>query len=159
MRVSRTCSKTGCSQIAAATLTYVYKDSTAVLGPLATQAEPHAYDLCAQHAKTLTAPRGWQVVRLASEFTPAEPSDDDLEALANVVREASKRRHLSTARVNKNWDGHLSPEATSGGSGHPGNEYDAYAKQGLTPQHRPVTEQRRGHLRLLPGGLPDKSVQ
>ena len=72
-------------------------------------------------------------MRLASEFTPAEPSDDDLEALANVVREASKRRHLSTARVNKNWDGHLSPEATSGGSGHPGNEYDAYAKQGLNP--------------------------
>lgn len=142
--------------MAAATLTYVYKDSTAVLGPLATQAEPHAYDLCAQHAKTLTAPRGWQVVRLASEFTPAEPSDDDLEALANVVREASKRRHLPTVKVNKNWDGRLSPEATSGGSGHVGHEYDAGAKQGLPAGRRKAQERRRGHLRLLPGGLPDQ---
>ncbi len=143
--------------MAAATLTYVYKDSTVVLGPLATQAEPHAYDLCAEHANTLTAPRGWQVVRLASEFSPAEPSDDDLEALANVVREASKRRHLSTSKVNKNWDGRLSPEATSGGSVHPGHQYDANAKQGIGPEARPIPEQRRGHLRLLPGGLPDQN--
>ncbi len=143
--------------MAAATLTYVYKDSTVVLGPLATQAEPHAYDLCAEHANTLTAPRGWQVVRLASEFSPAEPSDDDLEALANVVREASKRRHLSTSKVNKNWDGRLSPEATSGGSGHPGCEYDVNAKQGVRPAPHSAPEKRRGHLRLLPGGLPDQT--
>ncbi|WP_288292151.1 DUF3499 domain-containing protein [uncultured Varibaculum sp.] len=155
MRVTRSCSKNGCNQVAAATLTYVYKDSTVVLGPLATQAEPHAYDLCAEHANNLTAPRGWQVVRLASEFTPAEPSDDDLEALANVVREASKRRHLSTAKVNKNWDGRLSPEATSGGRGHVGHEYDAGVKQGLPAGSRKAPEKRRGHLRLLPGGLPD----
>ena len=48
-----------------ATLTYVYSDSTAVLGPLATYAEPHCYDLCAEHAERLTAPRGWEIVRLA----------------------------------------------------------------------------------------------
>ena len=32
---------------AIATLTYVYGDQTAVVGPLATYAEPHTYDLCA----------------------------------------------------------------------------------------------------------------
>ena len=53
-----------------ATLTYVYADSTAVLGPLATYAEPHCYDLCEQHAGSLTVPRGWEVLRLAMPATP-----------------------------------------------------------------------------------------
>ena len=48
-----------------ATLTYVYSDSTAVVGPLATYAEPHTYDLCTEHADRLTPPRGWDIVRLA----------------------------------------------------------------------------------------------
>ena len=80
----------GCGSAAVATLTYVYSDSTAVLGPLATQAEPHTYDLCIDHAERLTVPRGWDVVRLATEFEPAPPSSDDLLALANAVREASR---------------------------------------------------------------------
>lgn len=73
-----------------ATLTYVYADSTAVLGPLATHAEPHCYDLCAEHSERLTAPRGWEVVRLALDTTVARPSGDDLEALADAVREAAR---------------------------------------------------------------------
>ena len=73
-----------------ATLTYVYADSTAVLGPLATYAEPHCYDLCAEHSERLTAPRGWEVVRLNSDTGPIRPSGDDLEALANAVREAAR---------------------------------------------------------------------
>ena len=71
-----------------ATFTYVYSDSTAVLGPLATVAEPHCYDLCAAHSQRLTAPRGWEVVRLAPSETHYQPSDDDLLALADAVREA-----------------------------------------------------------------------
>ena len=74
---------------AVATLTYVYADSTAVVGPLATQAEPHSYDLCNQHAHRLTAPRGWEVVRFEGEFTPQHTSDD-LTALAEAVREAGR---------------------------------------------------------------------
>ena len=74
-----------------ATLTYVYADSTAVVGPLATYAEPHGYDLCAEHSQRLTAPRGWEVVRLAPDPDVATgPSSDDLEALANAVREAAR---------------------------------------------------------------------
>ena len=73
-----------------ATLTYVYADSTAVLGPLATYAEPHCYDLCAEHSERLTAPRGWEVVRLAIDSAAARPSGDDLEALADAVREAAR---------------------------------------------------------------------
>jgi hypothetical protein len=73
------------------TLTYVYRDSTAVLGPLAAYVEPHCYDLCEKHAARLTAPRGWDVVRLPVD--PAADRADDLEALANAVMETpSKRR-------------------------------------------------------------------
>ncbi|MEU8505568.1 DUF3499 domain-containing protein [Streptomyces brevispora] len=86
----RRCSRTACGRPAVATLTYVYADSTAVLGPLATYAEPHCYDLCAEHSERLTAPRGWEVVRLADPSAPTRPSGDDLEALANAVREAAR---------------------------------------------------------------------
>jgi hypothetical protein len=71
-------------------LTYVYNESTAVVGPLAAFAEPHTYDLCEQHARNLTAPRGWQVVRHEGEFKPPPPTTDDLVALAEAVREAAR---------------------------------------------------------------------
>jgi hypothetical protein len=73
-----------------ATLTYVYSDSTAVLGPLATYAEPHAYDLCEAHSERLSAPRGWEVLRLAPDADAFGPSGDDLLALADAVREAAR---------------------------------------------------------------------
>ena len=88
--VVRRCSRTACRQPAVFTLTYVYADSTAVLGPLATYAEPHCYDLCAMHAERLTAPRGWEVVRLPTDSAGAGPGSDDLEALADAVREAAR---------------------------------------------------------------------
>lgn len=85
---ARQCSRPACKQAALYTLTYVYKESTAVLGPLAAFVEPHCYDLCARHADRMTAPRGWEVVRLPA---PAEEEvADDLEALANAVREAAR---------------------------------------------------------------------
>ena len=83
---SRRWSRSGCSEPATSTLTYVYRDSTAVLGPLATRAEPHCYDLCRTHASALSAPRGWEVIRLAVDPDP-RPSSDDLLALADAVRE------------------------------------------------------------------------
>ena len=73
-----------------ATLTYVYSDQTAVLGPLATFAEPHAYDLCDAHSDRLSAPRGWEVLRLAPDPDALGPSSDDLLALADAVREAAR---------------------------------------------------------------------
>ena len=104
-----------------ATLTYVYADSTAVLGPLAQHAEPHSYDLCVEHAERLTAPRGWEVVRLTPEFSPAPPSRDDLLALADAVREAGRRTEPEPPPL---------PEAV-----------------GAVPNDAP----RRGHLRVLRG--------
>jgi hypothetical protein len=87
---ARRCSRTACTATAVATLTYVYADSTAVVGPLATSAEPHTYDLCSLHAEGLTVPRGWATVRHEPEDGSAGPSGDDLEALADAVREAAR---------------------------------------------------------------------
>jgi uncharacterized protein DUF3499 len=62
----------------------------AVVGPLAAFAEPHSYDLCEEHAVRLTVPRGWEVVRHVGEFPSPIPHADDLEALADAVREAAR---------------------------------------------------------------------
>ena len=90
MTPARRCSRTACGRPAVNTLTYVYADQTAVLGPLATYAEPHAYDLCATHSERLSAPRGWEVIRLAPDPAAGRPSGDDLLALADAVREAAR---------------------------------------------------------------------
>ena len=96
MTTARRCSRTACRRPAVATLTYVYSDQTAVLGPLATYAEPHAYDLCDEHSERLSAPRGWEVVRLALDPDALGPSTDDLLALADAVREAAREPHPGT---------------------------------------------------------------
>ena len=61
-----------------------------MLGPLATYREPHCYDLCDGHSVRLTAPRGWEVVRLELDPQALLPQPDDLEALANAVREVGQ---------------------------------------------------------------------
>jgi hypothetical protein len=86
----RRCTRTACSRTAVATLTYAYADLTAVVGPLASYVEPHSYDLCEEHAVRLTVPRGWEVLRHAGEFPAPIPHADDLEALADAVREAAR---------------------------------------------------------------------
>jgi len=90
VRHLRGCTRTGCTRPAVATLTYAYSDLTAVVGPLATFSEPHSYDLCEEHALGLTVPRGWEVLRHEGEFPAPIPHTDDLEALADAVRDAAR---------------------------------------------------------------------
>lgn len=71
------------------TLTYVYSESTAVVGPLATYSEPHAYDLCAVHGERLKVPHGWNVIKQEISQVSQGPSDDDLMAIADAVREVA----------------------------------------------------------------------
>jgi hypothetical protein len=87
---TRRCSRAACGRAALNTLTYVYADQTAVRGPLAMYAEPHAYDLCDVHSERMSAPRGWEVMRLAPDPAAQGPSNDDLLALADAVREAAR---------------------------------------------------------------------
>ena len=86
VNVPRRCCRPGCPHYAVATLTFVYSDSTAVIGPLATAHEPHSWDLCVSHAGRITAPRGWELVRHSGPLA-TNPDEDDLIALAEAVRE------------------------------------------------------------------------
>lgn len=44
-----------------ATLTYDYQARVTWLDPLAGEAHPMSYDLCAGHSGAMTVPRGWQL--------------------------------------------------------------------------------------------------
>lgn len=59
--MARQCSRTGCSERAAVTLTYQYSHAQVWLDDLTAERDPHAYDLCDRHADRLTAPQGWQI--------------------------------------------------------------------------------------------------
>jgi hypothetical protein len=138
----RCCSRTACKQSPVYTLTYVYRDSTAVLGPLAAYVEPHCYDLCEKHAARLVVPRGWDVLRLPPD--PARERADDLEALANVVREAGSAGGAGGA----------GRSGGQGSSGHPERvEHPERLGQPRPPVAEPVGQGvevgRRGHLRVL----------
>ena len=141
VNVPRRCCRPGCPHYAVATLTFVYSDSTAVIGPLATSRDPHSWDLCVSHAGRITAPRGWELVRHSGPLA-TNPDEDDLIALAEAVRE-----------------GH-----DAIGAGPPVNGFHDFGGQNggaptappsggvLAPagQRSASTGRRRGHLRVLP---------
>ncbi|WP_182346050.1 DUF3499 domain-containing protein [Tomitella gaofuii] len=132
MRMLRKCCRPGCNNPAVATLTFVYSDSTAVVGPLATSEEPHSWDLCEAHAVRITAPRNWDLVRHEGRFAPGEPDEDDLTALAEAVREAGRGERRRSADGPARGPDTSPPAAPS-----------------------PVTRTgRRGHLRVLPDPEP-----
>jgi hypothetical protein len=124
-----------------ATLTFVYSDSTAVIGPLATSRDPHSWDLCVSHAGRITAPRGWELVRHSGPLA-AHPDEDDLIALAEAVREG-RDAVAAGPPVNGFHDfggqhGGASAAAPAGG---------VLAQAGQRPAG---SGRRRGHLRVLP---------
>lgn len=130
MGLTRGCSKTGCAAPAVATLTYAYADRAIVLGPLATYAEPHTYDLCRTHAERLTAPRGWEVVRVGGEYSEPALASDDLLALADAVREAGRPRPGQRAVAS-------------------GEQVPARGQAAAEADSGVVESGRRGHLRIL----------
>jgi hypothetical protein len=137
VNVPRRCCRPGCPHYAVATLTFVYSDSTAVIGPLATSRDPHSWDLCVSHAGRITAPRGWELVRHSAPLA-TNPDEDDLIALAEAVREGR--------------------DAVAGGP--PVNGFHDFGGQhGAAPAGNVLAEaaprpagngRRRGHLRVLP---------
>ncbi|PIF02633.1 MAG: hypothetical protein CR979_01045 [Propionibacterium sp.] len=111
----RRCSRNACSGVAVATLTFEYESSTAVLGPLALEADPGSYDLCALHAERTTAPVGWEIIKMPYSATmPGQQiADDDLIALAAAVREVglstqdSQRQKSTTKPKSRGGTRHL----------------------------------------------------
>jgi hypothetical protein len=118
-----------------ATLTFVYSDSTAVVGPLATVSEPHSWDLCVKHAGRITAPRGWELVRHAGPL-PSHSDDDDLVALADAVREGR--------------DGGSPMGGVVAGFTDPSTGVQGGALMAPVARRQEHNGRRRGHLRVLP---------
>lgn len=87
----RHCMRNTCSARAETTLTYDYGNQTAVLGLLAPDSVPGAYDLCRHHAGRTSAPNGWDFIRLPEVDLPQPPPEDDLLALAEAIREVGLR--------------------------------------------------------------------
>lgn len=99
-----------------------------MVGPLATVAEPHSWDLCETHASRITAPKGWELVRYEGGFSSSTPDEDDLTALAEAVREAGL------------------------GERPRGDDSSQESRSGASAPSVPPTVRtgRRGHLRVLP---------
>ncbi|MDP0400280.1 DUF3499 domain-containing protein [Tsukamurella strandjordii] len=155
MNSVRQCCRPGCRNLAVATLTFDYRQSIAVLGPLGTTSEPHAWDLCDFHAGRMTAPRGWEMLRNLPAYSVASVGgaalDDDLTALADTVREGAPRpvgdgpagdtpvRSLPPiGAMRPVHDGLGGPQVTPSAQGSAG-----------APKHA-ARPGRRGHLRVLP---------
>lgn len=155
VNVPRRCCRPGCPHYAVATLTFVYSDSTAVVGPLATAREPHSWDLCVNHAGRITAPRGWELMRHAGPLPTHPDEDDELVALADAVREGG-----AIARTPALVNGFVASDGFDDVPRSPGTVADAHLQHagvhatapsaGLLapPEHR--SGRRRGHLRVLP---------
>ncbi|MCR5976980.1 DUF3499 family protein [Gordonia jinghuaiqii] len=166
------CCRPGCARSAVATLTFVYSESTAVIGPLATSVEPHSWDLCDDHARRITVPRGWEMLRSERGFSAPPAEDQELTALAEAVREAGavagggRPRFVDRGPVDSldAFDGPRLGDSRLADAG-----VDAAVEDRRSGRHRagPVDPQsaggagaprhqtrprpgRRGHLRVLP---------
>ncbi len=129
-----------------ATLTFVYLDSTAVVGPLAIVREPHSWDLCVGHAGRITAPRGWELVRHAGPLpTPTHPEDDDLVALADAVREGGRGDGYPSGDGNS-----LPRNGFSDPQIHHAAAHATAPSGGVLASPEQRSGRRRGHLRVLP---------
>ena len=146
VNVPRRCCRPGCPHYAVATLTFVYGDSTAVIGPLAIAHEPHSWDLCVSHAGRITAPRGWELVRHSGPLA-TNPDEDDLIALAEAVREGR-----DVAAGGGPVNGFHDSGAQYSGAQYNGATAEVPATGVLTSAgQRPAGNgRRRGHLRVLP---------
>ncbi|BDH56296.1 hypothetical protein MTP03_12350 [Tsukamurella sp. PLM1] len=139
-----------------ATLTFDYRQSIAVLGPLGTTSEPHSWDLCEFHAGRMTAPRGWEMLRNLPAYSAAAVGntalDDDLTALADTVRERAAQAAPEPAPREPGPVRSLPPIGAMRPvhDGFPGPQAAPPAQPGSSgPKHAARTG-RRGHLRVLP---------
>ena len=57
----RQCSRSGCSDAAAVTLSFHYGSSQVWIDHLTPEREPHMYDMCDRHSARLSVPRGWHL--------------------------------------------------------------------------------------------------
>lgn len=137
----RRCSRPGCGQPALATLTYAYAESTAVVGPLTSQPDPHSWDLCQKHSEKITAPVGWEIVRVDGVDLDDE---DDLIALAAAVRENGR---VTSGLVD---DADSSPVVHTSAFADAADPERSNHPVHRVPRVFEEKQQRRAHLQVVP---------
>ena len=153
VKLPRQCCRPGCARSAVATLTFVYAESTAVIGPLASSAEPHSWDLCEDHARRITVPRGWEMLRSERGFSAPVAEDYELTALAEAVREVGGSDRVDVAPGFPDLFDGLDEAAPGRHRAGRGSASSTETSRG-DDTHRPSSSRprpgRRGHLRVLP---------
>lgn len=153
----RRCCRPGCGRPAVATLIYAYAESTAVVGPLAPIAEPHAWDLCERHSAHITAPVGWDLVRVEhvdisdEDGNVLDPEEAELTALAEAVREAGR---VTTGLVDHTQDP-IEYEANHDYHDADTSNHPVYRRKRVEEQLSAHKAARRAHLQVVPD--PDES--
>lgn len=136
-----------------ATLIYAYADSTAVVGPLAPAPDPHAWDLCERHSAHITAPVGWELVRVEHvelDGDDADITDDtettDITALAEAVREAGR---VTTGLVESGQDP-IEYSADKDFNNPDTSNHPVHRTKRVEEQIAAHKAARRSHLRVVP---------
>lgn len=130
-----------------ATLIYAYADSTAVVGPLAPVAEPHAWDLCERHSEHITAPVGWDMVRVEQVELENEDLDgDEITALAEAVREDGR---VTTGLVDTTQDP-IEYAAAKDFNDPDTSNHPVHRTKRVEEQIAAHRAARRSHLRVVP---------
>ena len=136
-----------------ATLIYAYADSTAVVGPLAPAPDPHAWDLCERHSAHITAPVGWELVRVEHvelHGDDADTTDDtettDITALAEAVREAGR---VTTGLVESGQDP-IEYSADKDFNNPDTSNHPVHRTKRVEEQIAAHKAARRSHLRVVP---------
>jgi hypothetical protein len=62
--MSRSCVRPGCDRVAAATMSYDYRQRSVWIQALARDRDPHVYELCEVCAQKMTPPQGWVLTDL-----------------------------------------------------------------------------------------------
>ncbi len=145
----RRCTRPGCGRPAVATLTYAYSEQTAVVGPLVEEHDPHSWDLCSYHADKITAPQGWELVRVDHiELF----DDEELMALAEAVREAGR---VTTGLVDDNTAGAgcdpIDYQANFDGADPQRSNHPVFRTRRVADAH----QRRRAHLSVVPDVTPE----
>jgi hypothetical protein len=103
------------------------------------------------HAARLVVPRGWDVVRLPPD--PAQERADDLEALANIVRDVGRAERAAQARPAAAPLRQAEPrQAAQQGRPAPAPRQGAQPRPSgaaAEPVGQGVEVGRRGHLRVV----------
>ncbi len=125
-----------------ATLTFAYAEQTAVVGPLAAERNPHSWDLCEKHSARITAPHGWELLRVDRVELD---EDDDLLALAEAVGAGG-----TTGRVIAEVDGGeadpINYEPTFDGADPDNSNHPVFRMRRVSD----ARAARRAHLSLVP---------